>query len=240
MKKILIIEDNPIHAKVLVDILKALDQHLQVYITERVDKAYKVAMESNINLFLIDIILNPDESGDVSGLTFAESIRLTAKYSFTPIIFITSLEDPRLHAYKDLRCYGYIEKPFEPEKVQEMIGAALEFPDAEEEDRNVYFRKDGIIYCFRKNDIVYIESSRRKVTIHTINDELTIPYKTSEQILKTLNSSDFIQCSRYAIVNKKYVKFIDSVNRIIRLKEIDKEIEIGVSMKKRFKDEFWG
>ena len=239
MKKILIIEDNPIHAQVLVDILRDLDQSLQVYVTERVDKAYQFAMESTINLFLIDIILDPDVQGDVSGLTFAESIRIIPKYSFTPIIFITSLEDPKLHAYKDLRCYGYIEKPFEPAKVQEMISMALEFPEATEEDRNVYFRKDGIIYCFKKNDIVYVESSRRKVIIHTINDELTIPYKTTEQILEALNSRNFIQCSRYAIINKKYVKSIDYVNRFVRLKGVDREIEIGVSMKKRFRNEFW-
>ena len=45
---------------------------------------------------LLDIILDPRTSGDASGMKFADHIREVERYHFTPIIFITGLEDPSL------------------------------------------------------------------------------------------------------------------------------------------------
>ena len=108
MKKILILEDKEIHIKILENILKDIN-NIQVLVAKTIEEAYKLAMENTINLFLIDIILDTEVRGDVSGLRFVEAVREIPKYSFTPLIFITSLEDPKLFAYKELHCFGYIE-----------------------------------------------------------------------------------------------------------------------------------
>ncbi len=83
--------------------------------------------------------------------------------------------------------------------------------------------------------MIYIENSRRKIKIFCVNDELEIPYKTSEDILRELDSDLFVQCSRYCIINKRYIEQIDYANRFIKLKHIDKPVEIGVIMQKAFK-----
>lgn len=183
----------------------------------------------------IDIILNTKKPGDVSGLDFAREIRGISKYKFTPLVFITSLEDPKLYSYSQLHCYGYIEKPFSVAQVKDIILGALEFPVKEDDDRYVYFRKDGIVYSVYIKEIIYIESSRRKITIHCVNDELEIPYRTCGEILQELDSKSFVQCSRYCIVNKKYIKQIDYTNRFIKLRNVDAPIEIGIIVKKSFK-----
>ena len=85
-------------------------------------------------------------------------------------------------------------------------------------------------------DIVYIEISRRKIKIHCVYDELEIPYVTCEEILQKLDSNSFIQCSRYCIVNRKYIEQIDYTNRFIKLKYLDSQIEMGIIMKKAFKN----
>ena len=113
---------------------------------------------------------------------------------------------------------------------------ALEFPIRDDEERVAYFRKDGIIYAKNINDIIYIENIRRKVVIHCKNDVLDIPNKTSDEIMKELDCDLFVQCSRYAIINTKYIEYVDFTNRYINLKDIEVPVEIGYSMKRRFKE----
>lgn len=234
-QKILIIEDNKAHMQALYEIIQNLHRDLQVYCASDVKTAYQLALENHIHLFLVDIILNTQKPGDVSGLSFAKEIRGITKYKFTPLVFITSLEDPKLYSYSQLHCYGYIEKPFSVAQVRDTILGALEYPVKEDDDRYVYFRKDGIVYSTYIKDIIYIESSRRKIKIYCTNDELEIPYKTSEEILQELDSESFIQCSRYYIINRKYIEQVDYTNRFIKLRYIDKPIEIGIIMRKAFR-----
>lgn len=236
MKKVLILEDIKIHIEALEKILEDISD-VQVLVADTMETAYKLAFENTINLFLVDIILDTQVRGDVSGLKFAEAIRKNSQYLFTPIIFITSLEDPKLHAYSKLHCFGYIEKPFDPTIVKNLIKEALKFPYIKEKDKTLYFRNDGIMYAIDSKDIVYIENSKRKLLIHTTKDKFAVLYKTCKEILEELESKSFIQCNRYTIINKNYIEMIDYPNRFIKLKGVDEEVEIGVAMKKRVKDE---
>lgn len=234
-QKILIVEDNKAHVQILNNIVQELYKNIQVYIAFDVKTAYQLALENHIHLFLIDIILDAKKPGDISGLNFVKEIREINKYKFTPLVFITSLEDPKFYSYSQLHCYAYIEKPFSVARVRDVILDALEYPIKENNDKYVYFRKDGIVYSKYIRDIIYIENSRRKIKIFCVNDELEIPYKTSEDILRELDSDLFVQCSRYCIINKRYIEQIDYANRFIKLKHIDKPVEIGVIMQKAFK-----
>lgn len=234
-RNILIIEDKKVHIEALCKIIDSIDNSIEMFCAYNETEAYKIALEHHIHLFLVDIILNTDKSGDVSGLRFVQEIRNVKKYSFTPVIFITSLEDPKLYSYSQLHCFGYIEKPFRIEQVKECVLKALNFPIVSDDERYVYFRKEGIVYSKRVRDIIYIEISRRKILIHCVNDELEIPYKTSEEIMHELDSDMFIKCSRYAIINKEYIDQIDYANRFVKLKHIDQLVEIGIMVKNKFR-----
>lgn len=235
-RNILIVEDNEAHMNALLAIIKDLHQNVKVYCATNIDDAYSMALKYNIHLFLVDIILNTKNPGDVSGLKFATKMRGFVQYKYIPLVFITSLEDPKLFSYSELNCLGYIEKPFSVGQVKNVIIKALDFPIKEDDDHFVHFRKDGITYSVYIRDIVYIENSRRKIRIVCVNDELEIPYITCKQILEELNSKSFIPCSRYCIVNKKYVVQTDYANRYVKLRHIDEPIEIGIIMKKSFKE----
>lgn len=234
-KNILILEDNQMHLNALTKIINDLHLDVKVFCVNTLDQAFQIVLKQYIHVFLVDIILDTQKSGDVSGLNFVEEIRGISKYKFTPVIFITSLEDPKLYSYSQLHCYGYIEKPFSVSQVRDTILSVMEFPCEKNDNRYVYFRKDGIVYSVRIKDIVYIQSTRRKIRVVCVNDELEIPYKTREEILVDLNSDDFIPCSRYFIINKNYVEVIDYANRYIKLKNVDNPVEIGAVMKKSFK-----
>lgn len=233
--KILIVEDNRAHMEALTRILKELDNDLRIYSAYDLKTAFCMGLEQHIDLFLVDIILETDKPGDVSGLNFVQEIREIAKYKFAPVIFITALEDPKLYSYSQLHCFKYIEKPFDAQQVRQTVREAMEFPSRSRDDKYVYFRKDGIVYSKCIKEIVHIVSSKRKIVINCINDVLEVQYKTCEEILKELDTDIFIRCSRYDIINRKYIDHIDYINRFVKMKHIEKPVEIGITMKKAFK-----
>ncbi len=234
-RKILIVEDNIAHLQVLQKMVQDIQQDVIIFSADEVSSAYAIAMENRIDLFLIDIILSTDKPGDVSGLFFAQELRGISRYQFVPIIFITSLEDPKLFSYSQLHCYEYIEKPFDIKKVANTITNALKFPMMADQNKNIYFRNDGIVYSKCISEIICIENNRRRVTIHCVDDILEMPYKTCEKILQELDADCFIQCSRYSIVNKNFIESIDYTNRYIKMKHMEKAIELGIIMRREFK-----
>lgn len=236
IRNILIVEDKKSHIDALCKVISDLSREIKTFTASDEQEAYRISMEYRIHLFLVDIVLCPENPADVAGLRFAQKIREVRQYTFTPLIFITSLEDPKLYSYSQLHCFGYIEKPFSEEKVKELIGNALEFPIKDDEERFAYFKKDGIIYAKCIKEIIYVEVVRRKVTVYCVNDTLDIPYMTCKEILKALDSDQFIRCSRHIVINKKFVEAIDYANYYVKLKHIEEPIEIGVTFKKNFMD----
>lgn len=235
-KNILLLEDKPSHREALYKIISGIPGDIRIHMASDVQRAYQIVMDYHIHLFLVDIILRPELPEDVLGLRFAQRIREIKRYRFTPLVFITSLEDPQLYSYKQLHCLRYIEKPFDPEQVKSIVLEALEFPTQDDEERFAYFRKDGIIYAKHIQDIIYVETKRRKSVIHCKNDVLEVPYQTSDEILRQIDSEHFVRCSRYAIINIKYIEYVDFTNRYIKLKYVTSSIEIGNSMKTKLKE----
>lgn len=234
MKNVLILEDNEATLELVGNLINEIDSNAKVYKTSTLPDAYQMAVEHKINLFIIDIIIDNSIRNDVSGLRFVEKIRDINKYAFVPVIFITSLVDPEIHAYKKLHCYAYLEKPLLIKEAKKLIGEALQFPEQKQEEGILFFRKDGVIYAVNKEEIVYITSHAGKVTITTVKDELTLYYRNCKYLLNELDSDQFIQCGRGAIVNKTFIDNVDPVNRVIKLTGDFGTLEIGIVLKKKF------
>lgn len=234
MKTILILEDNVKSRSMLIKIIERLKLEVIIKEADSLESASILSMKYRIDLFILDIMLNTANSADVSGMQFADYIRNFPKYKYTPIIFITALEDPELHAYSDLHCYSYIEKPYDASRVATSIAEALAMPRMDTSPHNVFFRKDGILYKKDISDIVYIENTRASQLICCVNGNLQLPYKPLKKILEELASEKLKQCSRYHIVNVDYIDKIDIVNRYISIRGLKEQIELGSVYKKSF------
>lgn len=237
MKKILVLEDNVVTLKYIMSLVQDLDNKNVIFACSDVRDAYKYALEKEIDLFIIDIILDTSRLGDSSGLKFVDGISDIDRYAFTPVIFVTSLEDARLYTYEKLHCYSFVEKPFDPNKLKELIIQCLNFPSIEQKRKTMYFRKDGIILAADRDEIVYVECINHILNIHMKQgDLLSVPYVTLKKFLSDIDSDDFIQCSRSAVVNKRYIHNVDITNRVIQLKKQIGTVEIGIMYKKGLKD----
>ena len=237
-RSVLIIEDNLNQLEMLKKLVLEVDPGVKVYTASASGPAYEILMERTIDVFLVDIILDTSKPGDASGMRLVERIRKLEKYMFTPVVFITSLEDENKYAYTDLNCLGYIEKPFDPENVKRYIKKALNYSTVREKEATLFFRKDGIIYPIKVKDIIYTESLSHKVDVH-LKDEpvFTVAYKTCKDLLEEADTDCLLQCSRSTIINKDYVENVDPVSRYITMKTGER-VEIGVTYKKRVLGEF--
>ncbi len=234
MKSVLIVEDNKKHMEALHTLLSDIED-IQIIKAYNMTEACYMLSLYDFSLFIVDIILDTEKANDVSGINLVKHIRDIERYEFTPVIFITSLEDPQLYTYRDLHCYQYIEKPFDKEKTLEIINEALKFPIAKNENKSVYFRKEGIIYSVNTGEITYITTGRSGTVIFTIRDCLTLGYYSVTQVLQILDAECFVQCNRNTIVNKNHIEYIDLTNRFIKLKHIKEKLEIGVTMRNKFR-----
>lgn len=239
MKKILILEDNQRVLRHLSDIVRETDAKSEIYAFRDIGAAYRCALERTMDLFLVDIILDANRPGDLSGLIFVENIRKIKKYSFSPVIFITSLEDEKLYTYEKLHCYRFIEKPFDAQQLKGLVEECLDFPRENVFPKTLYYRKEGVILAVERDDIVYAESVNHIMNIHTKKkDVMTIPYISIKKFLEDADSNDFVQCSRNSVINTRFVYNVDFSNRIIQLKDQMGRVEIGVTYKKQMKELF--
>lgn len=238
-KRVMIIEDNISTLMLLSDMVKSVSDDAEIKEFLSMEGTYETAVVSTIDLFLVDIIVDKDIQADTSGIRFVDRIRKIQRYEFTPVIFITSLEDPKLYAYSELHSFSYIEKPFDYDYVKNIISMALRFPDLKKSESTLFFRKEGILFSVKSSEILYIESIRHKMYVYRINgDVMIIPYRTCRKIIEESDDDNLIQCSRNTIINRKYVDNIDFTNRYIKMKGIEKLIDIGITYQRKISREF--
>lgn len=238
MTEVLIVEDKKETRELLSRMVWEIDNSAVIYAVENEDEAYSIAMKKSIDVFLVDIILHPEKTGDQAGAVFTQNIRNVEKYLFTPIIFITSLYDTKLSMFSTVQCYGFVEKPFDIEKTKKIIANAMRYHTTEMGDRSYFFHAEGLIGSVLLNDIIYIESQNYNLHMHTIQDDIIIPYKSCKKILEELDSDNFVKCNRGTIVNLQYIEKIDSPGRYIYLKGCKEVLEIGTILKKSFMEKF--
>lgn len=239
-KAVLIVEDNADQLNMLTQLVLEVNGNTEVYTAQNAGRAYEILMDKTVDVFLIDIILDVNKPGDASGIKLVEKLRQIPKYFFAPVIFITSMEDQEMHAYRNLNCFGYIEKPYHSAQVREKVERALHFTTERDKDITLPLKKDNILYPVKLNDIVYMESIGHVMQIHFLNGEvLEIPYLTCKRILEGEDvSGRLLPCARGVLVNREYIYGIDMTNKYLMFKDNLGMVSIGGKYKKKLIEEF--
>lgn len=234
-KNVLIVEDNKAAKERLQQIIGEIDKDTNVWTASGSLEGFQLAMQYTMDVFLVDIVLDIRGNADVSGIEFAQKIRTIEKYAFTPIIFTTSLEDPKLYAFTNIHSFAYLEKPYSSQEVKKTLIQALEYTTQREEDKNLFFRRDGLLFSVNLKDVVYIENYFHKLKIQTIDEILEMPYRSCKKLMEEIESKEFMQCSRNAIVNTRFIDVMDFSNRYLILKADYGQLEIGKAFVKSVK-----
>ena len=231
MVHVLILEDDLNSLRALEKILTDYSDEIAVHTSSSYQEARKLLHnEIRYGLFLLDVNLSGDNREDIGGILFAREIREQFQYSFTPIVMVTAIGAMEMQAYRELHCYQYIMKPFSEKQVIEVVRKVLE-KEKQEKPPVIVVKKDGINYQVNCDNIRYIEEIPRGIRIHMKEKEWNIPYISLKQILQKVPEDMFLQCHRMFVVNKREVEYYDTVNRIIKLKNCEDVVEIGVTYK---------
>lgn len=238
---VLILEDNELSRNALVKIVKSCMSNIRVFAFDNRAEAYMCAMDQNIDLFLLDIILQPKERNDSSGIQFAKDIRDNVRYKAKPIIFITTLAGLEASLLKQIHCYDYIEKPIDAKRVKKRVLEALEAVSADRRVRmpeQVSLRYDGVSYPVTIDNVIYIVSRRGVLYIHALEGVIEIPHLPASRFLSRIRDNKFLIPIKGTAVNVRFIKFVDFTRRKVYLKHTEDVIDIGGRLKKRFREEF--
>ena len=234
MKSVLIVERNEVLMDQMISLVKEADVDIQIRAVRTDGEAYQYAMKGNVSLFIVDVVLTTRFSQDASGINFAAQMRMVERYRHTPIIMMSMLEDIEMYAYKDLHCYTYLEKPFDKRYVIKVIREALDAPVSYKKKSPVYFRREDVLIKRDAADIVYIENSKKGLTIHFKDEDLEMDYLPSGKLLDALKYEKLIRCGRHMMVNKDYIDSFDLINKYVILKDDLGTIDMGKSYRQKF------
>ncbi len=235
--KILLAEDNRGAVRRIVEYIGKISGELEVISFAGAKEALRYAMENEISLFIIDIQLE-----DYKGTYLARQLRGLPEYKYTPIIFETGLAGEELAAYREVKCYSFLVKPFGEEEFIEAFRDALGLAEQiGREGQRIQIEQKQFILEYAVGDIVYIEAFGKKLVIHTDNrlsgrKEDTVAGYTLAGMLALLEDGPFVQCHKSYIVNRDYVDWIDKAGRKIYLKGFTEALPVG----NKYQAGLWG
>lgn len=217
-KNILIIEDELPSLNFMKAIVEEIcTSEFKIHTCTNLREAYEFVENHKVILFLVDIMLENEKTGKESGYEFVKFIREKEEYQFVPVIFITGMEEPRERAYKELHCYGYIQKPFSASTAQQLIKQCLLYP-VKEQPQKLRLKKDGIILLIEQSEVVYIRSVRGHMYLK-LNDAniAEFAYIPLADMLREFTEEEMLQCEKGMAVNSRYIDFIDMKEKSIHL-----------------------
>lgn len=223
-KNILVIEDEAIVSKDIQQSLKRLGYNI-IGTASTGEKAIQLAIETNPDLVLMDIMLK----GDMSGIRAAEKIKEIIN---VPIIYLTAYADENtLEKAKVTQPYGYIIKPFKEVDLHTSIEMALYKFSKEREvikERDFLYsivenqEKEGVIFVksnsrlvkVKTNDIFFVEALKDYVVVNVGDMKYTI-HSTMKEIEKKLPIKEFQRIHRSYIVRLDKIVAIEQPNIVI-------------------------
>lgn len=161
MSKILIVEDRELIRKQVIKIIREIDDNIEIITTEYASKALDIAKKKEIDIFILDIGLK-----DYSGIELGQKLRKLNKYIITPIIFITSMVNEELQAYREIHSYAFITKPFKEEKVKKLLTPIIENTITNDKQNNLTIKQKEGTLVIPINEIVYMEAQLKRIYIY--------------------------------------------------------------------------
>ena len=145
-----------------------------------------------------DILMTDIKLKDSNGFEVCKELR-EHKYK-GDIILESRTNDYAVDGYK-INAKGYLIKPYEAQTVYESLDRITK-----ERIKNVFIVKNyNLIIPIPLQDILYIESSNTKCTIHCQNNKNYNVYKKLSDIESEIHSNHFLRCHRSYLVNMEHI-----------------------------------
>ena len=149
-----------------------------------------------------DILLLDIQMEEMGGIEVARALR--GRGERTVLIFVTALKEYAPEAF-EVSAFHYLLKPVVPEKFCRVFeSACLQVRKLESQSAGqLFFQTKARSFTVPRDEVLYVESRRRKVEIHTRKENVTV-YATMKHMEEQLGEG-FYRCHRGYLVNMAYV-----------------------------------
>ncbi len=227
---VLIVEDDPIIAQDLAEILESIEYQVQHIVYNAADAMESISLNTP-DLILLDIQLE----GAIDGIDLAHIIN---KRHHVPFIYITSFHDEQMiKRVSETKPAGFILKPFNENEVKVAIQLAFQsnsnndnLQRNQEEDTQLFIKDNRELKPINLSDILHLKSDDNYCHIYLEDCKYMILMKLKD-FLRRYSAHGFFQVHRSHIVN---IRKISSVQ--------DDYIYLGkdcIPMSKHYKKEFF-
>jgi len=205
MIRILAIDDDPVFAESIRQVVEELD-YVLIDIVSEVTEFKRLVKATVPELLLIDI----DLGQEINGIQLAEELLDEVN---TPIIFITShLDLDTTRKAIELFPAAYITKPINGASLLSAISLAKEPRNIVQEKTTdkagVFLKVGNMLKKFQEDEIAFVEVVDRSCFVHASDGKYELNIRLKD-LLKQLPDS-FIQIHRSFIVNWNLITEVDS------------------------------
>lgn len=167
--------------------------------------------ENTIDIMIMDIFFETD-----NGIQVAK--RIQKRYPTLPLIYLTGYIDYARDIFESDPIY-FLVKPIESGKLYDAINRAIEKCDTK---KYMVLKSRGEVHRIYHDDVIYIESEKKSLHIHTNKSAITCISKMSD--MESKMPEEFIRIHQSFLVNANYIDVFDSTK--VKL-NIGKELPIS-------------
>ncbi len=210
-KQLAIVEDNMNDSARLNELIQKISKELNVSFAVKIFSCAESFLFECEHNNLYDILLLDIEMGELSGIDLAKQIRRYDRRA--EIIFITSHFELIAEGY-EVDARHFLLKPVKAEKLKDVLVRALSH--LSREPSSVLIKAEGEMIKLATDKIIYVESFRHYLSVHTEDGEYRIKenlYTFAEQ----LGDSFF----------KTHRSYLVALKRIVRISRTEVTLENG-------------
>lgn len=231
-KQVLIVDSDDRQIQRIAGVLKetALQSGngIDIFAANTLEEGGEIMEEADIDVLILDTVYKGMVLEEYPGIKWAQKMRERPKYMPLPIVFVSSVLEPREYAYQEINCLGFLPRKFQTEELRRVLTKAMYHLTVREGEKSVSVRAQGIIYPIRIKDILYVEVLQRVLYIYQTNGEvLEMPHKPLRDFQMEAGSQCLIQCNKSMLLNTLYVEKLDSKEGIVLLKQDDIQLLVG-------------
>lgn len=228
--KCLLLEDERLASEVIEDYIREIHDLKLVMVCRTAMQASDYLRENHVDVLFVDIHLPK-----MSGLDFVRTLK--GRYK---VIFITAYHEYAIEGF-NVSAVDYLLKPVDFSRFYEAVnklrdpGLLTESSKTEiasPERRSYFFNVDKRQVRVFEDEIIYIESLKEYIRIHTENAKIVTRFQISA--IEQLFQGGFLRVHKSFVVNMKRVTAFSSSK--IELASIS--LPVGRSYKQRLEQEF--
>lgn len=213
MKKVIIIDDEPLARSIVETFLKSYPEFEIVATCDNGFDGIKAIEKHAPDLIFLDV-----QMPKINGFEMLELLDVTP-----PIIFTTAYDEYAIKAF-ETSAVDYLLKPFSRERFDQAILKVIRKEASQnetaspliqaqpDEQLRIVVKDGGEIQIIPTSEVVYIEAYDDYVKIHTKN-KYHLKKKTMNHYEKVLNPADFVRIHRSFIININALSKIESYDK---------------------------